>query len=183
MRKSDLSLYKYWVTQSGYFINKTTLVLGVSITDGKLFFCHGISEGSGDKKISMREYNNRTVYDWSNNHFPDYCVSPALNLPPITIDNSPRLHKRYHYTPYLLPAAISVASENYVSTLTAPYYLPQILLLPYNDTNTPQNMNEDEPYHGRVKIVYCSSKHDEKGYYKKTRFYWSMCSDKGRKFY
>ena len=62
MRKSDLELDKYWVTQSGYFRLATTVVLGMGITDGKLLFFHGISEKSVDNKISMRDYNNGMVY-------------------------------------------------------------------------------------------------------------------------
>ena len=44
MRQSDLSLEKYWVTQSGYFRLATTMALGMGITDGKLLYCHGIAE-------------------------------------------------------------------------------------------------------------------------------------------
>ena len=44
-------------------------------------------------------------------------------------------------------------------------------------------MKKDEPYHGRVKIGYCSRKHDEIICYKNTRLYWSTCSDKDKKFY
>ena len=51
MRKSDLALDKYWVTQSGYFRLAITVALGVGITDGKLLFCHGISEQIMDNKI------------------------------------------------------------------------------------------------------------------------------------
>ena len=51
MRKSDLALDKYWVTQSGYFRLAITVALGVGITDGKLLFCHGISEQIMDSKI------------------------------------------------------------------------------------------------------------------------------------
>ena len=36
IRKSDLALNKYWVTQSGYFRLVTTVTLGVGITDVKL---------------------------------------------------------------------------------------------------------------------------------------------------
>ena len=45
----------------------------------------------------------------------------------------PPPHKRARYTPYLLPAAISVASENYVSTLATPSDSPDIL--PTDDPN------------------------------------------------
>ena len=63
MRKSDLSLEEYWVTQSGYFRLATTVALGMGITYGKLLYCHGVAEGNKDKKISTLEFNNRTVYD------------------------------------------------------------------------------------------------------------------------
>ena len=89
MRQSDLSLEKYWVTQSGYFRLATTVALGMGITDGKLLYCHGVAEGNEDKKISTLEYNNRTVYDCFNNPFTADCGSPAMHLPPITIDDRP----------------------------------------------------------------------------------------------
>ena len=52
MRQSDIALDKYWVTQSGYFILATTVELGMGITDGKLIYCHGVSEGNVDRRIS-----------------------------------------------------------------------------------------------------------------------------------
>ena len=52
MRQPDISLEKYWVTQSGYFRLVTTVALGMGITDGKLLYCHGVAEGNEDKKIS-----------------------------------------------------------------------------------------------------------------------------------
>ena len=58
MRQSDLSLEKYWVTQSGYFRLATTVALGMGITDGKLLYYHGVAEGNKDKKTSTLEYNN-----------------------------------------------------------------------------------------------------------------------------
>ena len=51
MWQSDISLEKYWVTQSGYFRLATTVALGMGITDGKLLYCHGVAEGNNDKKI------------------------------------------------------------------------------------------------------------------------------------
>ena len=67
IRQSDLSLDKYWVTQSGYFRIANTVALGMGIKDGKLLYCHGVAEGNKDKKILTLEYNNRTVYDCFNN--------------------------------------------------------------------------------------------------------------------
>ena len=89
MRQSDLSLEKYWVTQSGYFRLATTVALGMGITDGKLLYCHGVAEGNVGRKISTLEYNNRTVYDCFDNYFTAYCGSPAMHIPPITIDDRP----------------------------------------------------------------------------------------------
>ena len=51
LRQSDLTLEKYWVTQSVYFRLATTLVLGVGITDGNLLYCHGVTEGNVDTQI------------------------------------------------------------------------------------------------------------------------------------
>ena len=38
-----ISIYKYWVTQSGYFIILTIVPLGMGITYGKLLLCYVIS--------------------------------------------------------------------------------------------------------------------------------------------
>ena len=83
-----------------------------------------------------------------------------MNLPPITIEDRPHLHKRVLYTPDLLPFAISVASENAFSNLTTPSYSPY--LLPSDDPNTLYVIIEYEPYRGRVKRGYLSRKHDKK---------------------
>ena len=52
MRKSYIALEKYWVTKSGYFRLVTTFSLGMGITDGKLLYCHGVTEGNVDRKVS-----------------------------------------------------------------------------------------------------------------------------------
>ena len=109
MRQSDIAPEKYWVTQSGYFRLVTTVALGMGIKDEKLLYCHGVSDGNVDRKISTLEYKNRTVYDCFNNPFTDDFGSPDLNLSPITFDDRPRPHKISRYTPDLLPAAMSVA--------------------------------------------------------------------------
>ena len=54
MRKYDIDLDKYWVTQSGYFRLATTVSLGMGITDGKLLFYRVISEQRRDNKILMK---------------------------------------------------------------------------------------------------------------------------------
>ena len=80
-----------------------------------------------------------------------------MHLPPITIDDRPPPHKRARYAPDLLPAAISVASENYVSTLTTPYDSPDIL-----PTDGPKNLHvlkKDVPLKGKVYREYCCMKH------------------------
>ena len=46
MRQSEPALEKYLVTQSENFILATIVALSMGITDGKILFCHGISEGS-----------------------------------------------------------------------------------------------------------------------------------------
>ena len=63
---------------------------------------------------------------------------------------------------YLIPAAISVASENYVSTLTTPSDSPD--LLPTDDSNTLHVMKKGMPFKGRVLRGYCCS-----------RSYFSLC--------
>ena len=46
MRQSDIELEKYWVTQSGHLRLAIAVELSMSITDGNLLYCHGISEGN-----------------------------------------------------------------------------------------------------------------------------------------
>ena len=89
IRKSDLALDKDWVTQSGYFRLAATVTLGTVITYGKLLYCHDVAEGNMEKKFSTLEYNNRMVYDCFNNIFTADFDIPAMNLPPITIDDIP----------------------------------------------------------------------------------------------
>ena len=113
-----------------------------------------------DKKIPSREYNNRMVYYCFNNNFPADCGGPDLNLPPITIYDRPHLDKRARYIPDMLPDAISVDPENSVSTLNTPYYSPQLLVMTSDNPNYLHAMKKYEPYLGRVKRGYCSSKRD-----------------------
>ena len=106
-----------------------------------------------DKKISSLEYNNRTVYGCFNNPFIADCGSPDFFLTPITIDDIPRLHKRSRYTLDMLPAAISVSSENYCSNLTTPSDSPD--LLPTDALTTLYVMKKYVPLKGSVNIGYC----------------------------
>ena len=46
MRQSDLSLEKYWVTQSVCVRLANTVALGMGITDRKILYCHGVAEGN-----------------------------------------------------------------------------------------------------------------------------------------
>ena len=166
MRQSDLAIEKYWVTQSFYFRISNTVALGMSIIDGKLLFCHGVTKENMDKKISSLKYNNRTVYDWFNNTFTADFGSPYLHLPTITIDDRPPPHKRSQYIQNLLPASISNAFENYVSTLITPSDLPDII-----PTDVPTNlrvMNKYVPLKVRVNRGYFCRKHVQIRCYKKT---------------
>ena len=105
-----------------------------------------------------------------NDPFLDHVGSPDLNLPPITIDDIPLPDKISHYNPDLLPDAISVASEKYVSNLTTPYYSPQVIVLTYDDPNPHYVMKNYNPFRGIVKRVYCNRKLYGEKCYKKTGF-------------
>ena len=154
------------MTQSGYFRLATIVVLDMEIADGKLIFCHGISEQNNDKTISMREYNDRKFYGCFNNPFPVYGGSPALNLPPVPIDDSPCTNKRARHTSDLLPAAISVTSENSVGMLITPSDSPQLLVPNYDDPDIQHTIMSDNPCHDRGKIGYCSRFYYGKRHYK-----------------
>ena len=93
----------------------------------------------------------------------------------------PAPHKRARYTPYLLTDAISVASENYVITLTTPYDSPY--LLPTDAPTTLHILKKYVPLKVRAKIEYCWRKHGQIICYKNTRFYCSTLSDQDKRFY
>ena len=76
------------------------------------------------------------------------------------IDDSFRPNKRSRYTPNPLPAAIYVASENSVSTLTTLSDSPQVIALNYYAPNTDHNTMRKKPGHATEKIGYCSRRHD-----------------------
>ena len=69
MRQYGLALEKYWVMQSGYFRIGTTVALSVGITYAKILLCRGIGTDNKYKAVSMREYNDRTVFGYFNNPF------------------------------------------------------------------------------------------------------------------
>ena len=143
MRKYDLAIEKYWVTQSGYFRLATKVILGMGITDGEILLCHGISEGVVEKKFSTIYYNNRTVYYYFKDPFPTDFGSPYLNPPPINIDDSPYPDKRDRCIHDFLPDAISAASENSISNLTTPSDTPKVLVLTSNDLNPHNTTKKD----------------------------------------
>ena len=147
MRQYDIELDNYQVTQSEYFRLATTVALGMVIVDGDLLYCHGVAKINVDKKILALQYNNRTVYYCFNNTFTDEFGSQKLHLPPITIDDIPCSNKLSVYTLNLIPAATSIASKNYVSTLTTPSDSPD--LLPSDDPNTLHVMKKYVPFQGR----------------------------------
>ena len=93
----------------------------MGITDGNIIYSHGVSEGNVNRKISTLDYNNRTFYECFDDLFKDDFISRDLNIPRITFNYRPRPHKRARYTPDMLPASISVASENSFNTLNAPF--------------------------------------------------------------
>ena len=121
------------------------------------------------------------VYYWFNNPFTDEFGSQSMNLPPITFYDRPRPHKITHYTPDLLPAAISVASENYVSTFTTPSDSPDFLT--FDNPYTLYVLKKDVNFIDRMKRGYCCRKYDQKWCYKKTRFYSSTRYDNTKNFY
>ena len=86
---------------------------------------------------------------------------------PLMIDPLP--HKRSRYTPDLIPTAISVDSENYVSTFNTPS--DSTYILPNDDPNIIHVMKKSIPLKGRLHRGYCCRKHGRKICYKKTRFY------------
>ena len=57
----------------------------MGITYGKLLYCHDVAERNVEKKISILEYNNRTVYECFNNPFTADCGNRAMHLSPIVI--------------------------------------------------------------------------------------------------
>ena len=63
------------------------------------------------------------------------------HLPPITIDDRTRPHKRACYTPDMISDTISVASQNYFSTFTTPS--DSLDLIPSDYLNTLHIMRMD----------------------------------------
>ena len=133
-----------------------------------LFF-HGILYQSKDKKISMIEYNDRTVYDWVNNLFSVDCCISALNPPPITIDKSYRLNQKDWYTFDTLLSAISFTSRKSVCTLTTSKYPPKLLEPNSYDPDTLHTIMSDKLCRVRTRRGFWSRFHY--GENEKPRFY------------
>ena len=83
----------------------------------------------------------------------------------------------------MLPDTISVAYEDYVSTLTTTSDFPKLRVLTYENPNHRYAMNKYGYCVVRVKRGYCSRKRDKNMQQQKTRFYFSMCFDKYKKLY
>ena len=108
----------------------------------------------------MIEYNDRMIYDWFNNPFPDDFSSSDLNPHTIPIYDSPLPDKISEYTPDLSLSDISVAPESFLCILITPYDYSQVLVLNYDYPNHHHEMNKDNPVHVRLKRVYFSSRPD-----------------------
>ena len=141
--------------------------------------------------VLQRETRTRKFQHWSTTT-GQFMTDSIINLQlivlaqicihlPSSLMIDPPPYKRDQYAPNMFPAAISVASENSVSTLTTPSDSPDIL--PTDGTKTIHVLKKDLPVKARVHIGYCCRKHGRKIYYKKTRFYCSTCSDEDKKFY
>ena len=109
------------------------------------------------------------VYKCLNSNFSADFGKTDLNLPPITIDDRPGIHKRSRYTPDIPPYAIYVASENSFNNLTTPSGSPD--LFTYDYPNTFYVMKKFMALKGRVNRVYYCRKRGQIRCYKKTRFY------------
>ena len=167
VRKYDPALEEYWVTQSGYFIFTTIMVLSMGITNLMRLLYNGISEQKRENKIPMREYNIRAVYDLFKNTLPvDYGI-PYLNTLPMPIDDSLRPNKKSCYTPEPLPDDIYVASKTSVINLNNHCESPNFILLTY--------ITRDEHDCGNLKIGYCARCYYGMIFHKYTRLYSSAC--------
>ena len=93
----------------------------------------------------------------------------------------PPPHKKAWYNPDLIPAAISVDSENSISNLTTPSDSPDIL--PTHDPTSIHVLKKDVILKGVVNRGYFCSKHGRIRCYKNTRLYFSTWSDQDNRFY
>ena len=132
----------------------------MGITDGKLLFCHDISEQRKDRLISMIYYNDIKFYDCFNNPFPADFGIPDLNIPPVLFDESTWMNKIPLYNSDPLSAAISVTSVKSVSTFTTPSEYPKFILFNSYDPSTHHTIMSDNLSYGRVKRGYFSRIHD-----------------------
>ena len=154
MQQYDIALDKYWVTQSGYFRLANTVALVTGITYLMLLLCHGVPDQSKDKKIPMRKYNYRTVYECFNITFLVDSGTLDLSSLPITIDDSPRPSKIFWYNSVPLPSAIYVTSGNSVSAFTTTSGQPQLFEPNSDDHDAHHTIMSDNYFHGRKKREY-----------------------------
>ena len=100
------------------------------------------------------------VYYYFNNTFLVDCGIPEVNLHPMTIDDSYRPKKIACYTPYHFPDTTSVASGNYVSTLTTTSEFPHYIILISYDPNTVYTITRGKHMFVKEIRVYCSRIHE-----------------------
>ena len=105
-----------------------------------------------------------------------------INLPlPLMVDpaciKEPATPQIWFQLPFLLPLKNLLVLWPPLLILHNPFSYLLMILTPHHA------IKKYEPYRGRVKIGYCSRKHDEKICYKKTRLYCSTWFDKDKKLY
>ena len=155
IRKSDIALDKYWVTQSGYFRLANTLALGMGITDGKLLHFHGLKRGIWKRNNQHWITTTGRFMTASVILLQLILVSQiCIYLPSSSMIDPPNIKE---------PAITQICSK-----LTS--LLPLKILL---DSATLQFMNKDLPFKVRLNRGYCCSKHVQIICYKNKRFYCS----------
>ena len=137
------------------------MALSMGITDVKLLLCHGIATDNNNKDINMTEYNDRKVFDYFNNISPDNCDTQDLNIPHMAFDYSPRPPKIPCNTFDMLPATISAASKNSLSTLTSPCDSPTLHLPSSGGPITYHNSMTNTKGWKTQQRGYCARRHGE----------------------
>ena len=154
----------------------------MGITEAKVLFCHGISEGNMDKEITSREYNVRKVFGCFRNHFTDNFGILDLYLPPMALAIVPAKKKEFARTlifyqlPFLLPPKTFFVLWPH---LTTPQLFTPLALIYLQFTIT-----------RKVKLDLRNNKEDIVLYapwwenmQQKRRFYCSACSIHNRVYY
>ena len=104
------------------------MALSRGITYANLLFCHSIATYKNNKYITITKYNDRKVFDYFNNIFPDNGGTQYFNIPPIYIDDSPCPPKIPRNTFDMLPYTISAASKKTLSNLNSLFDYPTLHL-------------------------------------------------------